>query len=554
MQTFRTFALTGMILTIVFAIIAAIRIYRLKRSIHLHGCVSFVRNHYRMFLVLLFMAFLATRLFRIDQIPAGIHIDELSSVVDAKSIMDHGSDRFGVRYPVYLQNFGGGQNVLFCYVQVLLFHFLPFTIKAFRIQAVLWGALCFLATFGICYELTEDKAWALAGPFLVTTLPVYIMSERWGLESYLLLPFCTFTMYYVIRAVKYGKMRDWFLAGLIMGVSLYTYAISYIVWPIFLILAGAYLLYIKRINIKQIIIAVVPLIILATPLILFQLVNLGLIPEFSTVISDYRRLPERRETEIGVSNILWNLVHYYPKMFFEQDSMAYNSFREFGPIYWFLVPFIAVGLVVCIIDLIVSLRKKEFLASAPVVFFWLSATICMLVIKAPNINKVNELFLPFVVFIVIATFRLFNKDMLFEGWLALFNCISFVVFIYFYFFIQSTDYGPNELFTSSSPARAIRICSQNYLKDDDTHIYALLEDETIEPYMQVYFFAGEAGEVYSDDVPTYGRVSAYFPEEFDINENAVYIIGDNWPHITSYLVSVGFCQDQSLPGYSILYR
>ena len=553
MQTFRLFALSGMIITIIFAVVSVIRVYKLGKCRPFQTCVDFVRNHYMIFLMLMFAVFVFTRMFKLELFPSGIHIDELSSVVDAKSIMDHGADRFGVRYPVYLQNFGGGQNVLFCYVQALLFHFLPFTIGAFRFQAVMWGALCFFATFGICYEVTEDKAFALAGPFLVTTLPLYIMSERWGLESYLLLPFCTFTMYFGIRAVKYGKSRDWVLTGVIMGVSLYTYAISYIVWPIFLLLAGVYLIYLRKIGIKEILLAGIPLAILALPLILFQMVNLGIIPEFSTAISDFRRLPERRETEIGLTHVFHNLK-YYPKMFFEQDDMSYNSSAEFGPVYWFLIPLIVAGLVICVIDLIRSIRKREISSAALITIFWIASTIGMLVIVAPNINKVNEVFLPFTVFIVIAIQRLFKKDMIFGGWMIVFNCVSFVLFLYFYFFIRNTVYGIDDLFTSSSPARAIRICENYYLKDDDTHIYALIADEAVEPYMQVYFFAGEEGEVYSDDQPTYGRVSAYFPENFDINENAVYIIGDNWPHITSYLISVGFSQDQSLPGYSILYR
>lgn len=554
MQAFRLFALAGIIITILFGIISVIRVYKLKKSIPLSKFVDFIRGHYLILLILMFAVFLVTRLFRLELFPSGIHIDELSSVVDAKSIMDHGTDRFGIRYPVYLQNFGGGQNVLFCYVQSLLFRFLPFTIKSFRIQAVMWGALCFFAMFGICYEVTEDKAFSLVGPFLVTTLPVYLMSERWGLESYLLLPFCTYTLYFGIRAVKYGKLRDWFFTGLIMGVSLYTYAISYIVWPVFLILVGAYLIYTGRIGIKEIIIAGVPLVALATPLILFQLVNLGIIPEFSTFISDFRRLPERRETEIAFSHMLYNLKHYSFKMFFGQDDMSYNSSAEFGPVYWFLIPLIAVGMVYSIIDLVRSVRKRKASLTALIAIFWIASTFGMLIIKAPNINKVNELFLPYVLFIVIAVFRLFKEDMLFGGWLIAFNCVSFVLFLYFYFFIRNTVYGTDTLFTSSSPARAIRICEKYYLKDEDTHIYALIEDEAMEPYMQVYFFAGERGEVYSDDQPTYGRVSAYFPEEFDINENAVYIVGDNWPHITGYLISVGFSQDQSLPGYSILYR
>ena len=94
----------------------------------------------------------------------------------------------------------------------------------------------------------------------------------------------------------------------------------------------------------------------------------------------------------------------------------------------------------------------------------------------------------------------------------------------------------------------------NYMKDDNTHIYVQFENEAIEPCQQAFYFAGVPGDVYSDDISTYGRVTAKLPEEIDVSENAVYIIGDQWPHITSYLISQGFIADQTLPGSSILFK
>lgn len=551
---FRLFALIGMIVTLILAVISAIRIRKSDKAEETGGLIGFFEKYWLPVLLVFFAAFLFTRIFKIESFPTGIHVDELSMAVDAKSLRDHGTDRYGVHLPPYLQNFGGGQNALASYVEALLLCILPPSIFAFRIQAVLWGALCFFALFGICYELTASRAFSLIAPFMVLTLPVCFMSERWGLESYMLLPFCTYTMYFIVRALKYNKDRDWFLAGLIMGVSLYTYAIAYVVWPVFLVLAGAYLLYVRKLSLRHVLLAGIPLVILAIPLILFQLVNFGLIPEFSIGFSDYRQLPILRGEEVSLSFIPYNAARYLTRLFFKGDELPYNSFDEFGTVYWFLVPFIFAGLVICIKDTVTSIRKREFSASALFVIFWIAATFCMLIITAPNINKVNELFLPFIVFIVIAIHRLFRKDVLFCVWLLALTGVSFVVFMYFYFFMQNTVYERNEMFTSPSVYEAISKSEKYYLKDDKTHIYALLEYGTIEPEMQVYFFAGDKGEYFDKDKVTYGRVTAEFPEEFDINENAVYIVGNEWPHISSYLISVGFMQDQTVPGYSILYR
>ena len=543
-----------MIITLVLAAVSLVRVRKNGESVRGEGVVAFVEKYYLPILLCFFAAFLITRILKIESFPSGIHVDELSMAVDAKSLRDHGADRHGVRLPVYLQNYGGGQNVLASYVEALLLFVLPPSVFSFRIQAVIWGALCFFAMFGICRELTMSKAWSLIGPFMVVTLPVFFMSQRWGLESYMLLPFCSYTMYFGIKAVKYEKDTDWFLTGLIMGISLYTYAISYVVWPVFLGLTTIYLLYLNKLTLKHVLLAGIPLTLLATPLILFQLVNFGIIPEFSTIISDFYRLPIQRGEEVSLSFIPYNAVRYFNKLFFKGDDLPYNSFDEFGTVYWFLVPFIFVGLVICIKDMIGSIRKRELSLSTLFVLFWFASTFCMLIVKAPNINKVNELFLPFTVFIVVTVHRLFSKDVLYCMWLFGLTGVSFIVFMYFYFFMQNSVYGQHLLFTSSSPYEAIHKSEKYYLRDEDTHIYAMFEYGTEEPNMQVYFFAGNKGEVFEKDKTTYGRVTVGFPEEFDINENAVYIIGSEWPHISSYLISVGFEQDQTVPGYSILYR
>ena len=50
-----------------------------------------------------------------------------------------------------------------------------------------------------------------------------------------------------------------------------------------------------------------PLVVLAFPLILFQLVNFGILEPFTLGISDYLPLPEAREKELGLANIIPNL-------------------------------------------------------------------------------------------------------------------------------------------------------------------------------------------------------------------------------------------------------
>lgn len=552
---YTAFALTGLVITL---IISAITLYRNKKGNYspirfFNVLGSFIDKYHIVFLLLILLVFLVSRLLKLGTYPNGFHIDELSMAGDAKSILCHGTDRFGIKFPPYFQNYGGGQNALYTYIQAFLLSFLPCTISAFRLQAVFWGVVCLFMTFGICYETIESKGYALMGPVLVTTLPVYIMSERWALESYLLLPFSTIVMYLAIRAIKYEKSSDYFLTGLFMGVSLYTYAPSYIIWPVFLVLTAVYLLYIRHITLKQVLLLAIPLVVLAFPLILFQLVNFGILKPFTLGISDYLPLPEAREKELGLANIIPNLG-YIKDLFLGGEELTYNVMPEFGTIYMFLLPFVLIGFIMCIIDTIKAFKMRHVSPQPLLIFFWFASMVFLLLVKGPNINRVNQIFMPFTIFIVIAIYRLFNKNAITLTWLALWTGVSFVFFMYFYFFVQNDVYGLHTLFTSASPGKAIIRSEAQYLKDENTHIYVQYEDIAMAANLQTYYFAGTRDDVFDIDNPTYGNVTAKLPEEIDVNENAVYIIGNQWPHIISYLISEGFAADQTLPGYSILYR
>ncbi len=555
MSIYTVFALTGLIVTLIVLGLSVLRKRQGKDTTigFLSKTGTFIEKYHLVFLFLIFAVFVISRVLKLDSFPNGLHVDELAVAVDTKSILLNGTDRWGMRYPAYFYDYGNGQNALYVYVEAFLLTFLPSTIFTLRIQAVIWGALCFFAMYGICFEITENKGFALAGPVLVTILPMYVMSERWALEAYLFLPTAVITMYFLIRSVKHGKIADCILTGVFMGTSLYTYAVSYMVWPIFLALTGVYLIYLKKIRFKQLVAFGIPLAVLGLPLVLYQLVNFRIVEPFYFLVSDYVPLPYSRGSEMSISNIFGNL-RYFKELFLGGDELTYNAFPEFGTIYMFLLPLMIIGFIICIRDTVVSFKEKKFSVSAPLLFFWFGGTVFMLVVKGPNVNRVNELFLPFLLFIFIAIYRLLADDHAALSWLTVWAGASFVFFMYFYFFVQNSVYGYHPIHTDATPAKALMRTEKSYLKDADTHIYIQFEDHSDQQHEQVFYFAGKPGDVFDIDGGSYGNVTAGLPEEFDLNENAVYIIGNDWAHIISYLISEGFAVDQTFPGYSILYR
>ena len=265
-------------------------------------------------------------------------------------------------------------------------------------------------------------------------------------------------------------------------------------------------------------------------------------------MSDYIPLPYDREEDFGLM-----YMGFLKELFLGGEPLTYNSFKEFGTIYLFLLPFVFIGLVISIIETVRSFREKQFTIHALILFFWFGATLCMVIVKNPNVNRVNEIFMPFLLFIVIAIHRLLNRNVLALSWMSLWTAISFIFFMYFYFALQNQVYGYHLLFTCPSPGKAIERSEKYYLKDEKTHIYMQYADIDTS-VLQTYIYAAGPDDVFSEDTYTYGNVTARLPEELDVNENAVYIIHNNWPHIISYLISEGFAADQTLPEYSILYR
>ena len=132
----------------------------------------------------------------------------------------------------------------------------------------------------VCYLLVKEfksKKMALLFMLMVTISPWHIMKSRWALDCNLFSPMQLISVYALIKAIKAEdkKTLKYVIAGLLFGVTLYSYAISYIAIPIFLLIMLSYSIKKKLVKTKEIIVFTIPLIIFAIPLILVQMVQKG---------------------------------------------------------------------------------------------------------------------------------------------------------------------------------------------------------------------------------------------------------------------------------------
>ena len=228
---------------------------------------------YYIILIIIFLVGIISRAIKFGELPKGLNVDEAGILYDAYCIADYGTDRFNNAYPVYMINFGGGQSALYTYIAAILFKIFGISLTVVKIPALVFSILFMIFGFLITKDF-KNKKLAILVEFLIVIAPWHFMQSRWALDCNLMSSMLLMSIYTLIKAKS--KIL-YFISGVLFGISLYTYALSYIVIPIILLLLLGYMLYIKKIKLFDIIVFGIPLAIIATPLILYILVNIGVI-------------------------------------------------------------------------------------------------------------------------------------------------------------------------------------------------------------------------------------------------------------------------------------
>lgn len=350
--------------------------------------------------VILFVMCVFVHLYKISEIPFGINIDEMGMGYDAWCLSNYGVDRYLNSYPVYLTNFGGGQSALYAYLCAFVLKF--FDISAFSIR--LPGILLFLIGVIFQYRLARfcGDNHSLRGfltLFFMAILPVYIMLFRIGMDCNLMLAMTSIFFYYFIQATEEGKYKDFLASGVVAGLLLYTYAISYVVLILFLLVMIPYLFYTKKWSVTKMICFGMPLAVLAFPLILVQAINIFDMEELQIGCFTITKLILYRSGEIAFGNFSLQSVISCLKSIFLFDWLPYNSVAEFGTIYYFSIPFIMLGMIKMLRSIVRGIRKRTWkMESVFVVWFVLLLLLgcCM----EANVNRLNGIYVSVLVFLI----------------------------------------------------------------------------------------------------------------------------------------------------------
>lgn len=486
--------------------------------------ITFFNKYYKILIGLLFVLTFFTSFFKIGEVPYGMHVDEAGMAYDALSISRYGVDRYLNKFPVYLINYGGGQSAMYAYLVALLFKIFGYSISIIRMPVVIFRLLIFVCGLSIIKK-EHSKIKTLVFLFLLAIVPYFIMQSRWGLDCNLLVGFLTLSLCFFVQAITKNNNILLFVSGIFFGLTLYTYALSYIIVPILLFSLCIYLLYIKKLNIKKLIILGIPVFILALPLMLMILINNGFINEIKRFIT-IPLLKNYRGAEVSLTNVFKNLYIIFSIFSFDKDRvLIYNSIPYFGTIYYFTIPFFIIGFIKCLINFWSSIKKKEFNISVMFVFWFFSVLICQLIIDGPNINKANAIFVPIIYFAATGITAITQKNKPLILPILLILVLNFGLFFNYYFYHYNDETKWQHLFATNY-LDALKY-SRNLQKDTIYIQPDLTSQEYI--YTLLYNFVSPYNYTENDIETTYNnnKITYKFELPEEINSNSVYIIGNN---------------------------
>lgn len=471
--------------------------------------------------LILFSLFL--HIYKLGSVPRGIYVDEMGMGYDAWCIGTYGVDRYLKSLPFYLTNFGGGQSILYCYLDIIFVKLWGINAVTLRIPAVIFSMITCICGYRIIVKQWNRKVGILYLA-LFCLVPYFTMSGRIGLDCNLMLGMSVLFLDFLQQAVLTGK-NGWYLAaGFAAGITFYTYALTYLILPVFLVLLCVYLFYIRKINLQQVIRMMLPAVVLALPLLVVQIINIFDLPELKIGCFTFTKLIQYRGNELNISCIKDNLRALYDSLF-AVDITEFDNFAKYSNLYIVSIPFLIIGGVESVLECIDSIRNKCFDMAIPVVAFAGLEVLLSCFITGVTTYRVNALFFPLLYFLVIGIKSIWNAGQRWSkpllGIAAAVYLCSFAGFAYYYFEQYPAEVYPQRLF-GDDMSQAVHYLQEQPDKIQDRVTYIGGVNEAY-----IYYLGSMYQSPYEYNMEAHGNIGNekfqfYYPDE--LTEDANYIV------------------------------
>lgn len=346
----------------------------------------------------LFIAILAVgifaRVWEFGVIPPGLNTDEASIGIEAYNLYHYGLDRNGVSWPVHLISWGSGQNALYAYAVVPFIAIWGLSAVTIRLPMLLSGILSLPLIYYVGRRLINQKL-GLISMFLLAISPWHIILSRWGLESNIL-PFI-FLLGFVCL-LKSMESRKWFIVACVFfALCLYAYGPAYLGVPVFLACAIPILIYYKQNSLKNIFFGLAAFSLVATPIILFIIVNTFRLDSIQIGPLTAPRLPAQARYELLAalfsSNPLavlgTNATGMLNLLMTQSDGLIWNGLDPYGFLYTVTFPLAVIGA-----GFLIPTRKTANKVEKLLLLAWMIASLIIGVMQPTNLNRINLIFIP----------------------------------------------------------------------------------------------------------------------------------------------------------------
>lgn len=334
-------------------------------------------------------------------VPGGNNQDECMAGYEAWNILMTGHDSWGHYMPMYLVSLGSGMNALNSYLMIPFIALFGLKIWVIRLPQLIVACLSLPVLYKLVKLLFNERA-AFFALLVFVTAPWHIMLSRWGVESNLAPGFILFGLYFGCKAYTDDNNQKYLIiSSVCYGLTLYTYALTWVLLP--MVLAGQfiYLFLKKRIRFNVYLVGFVLILgCAAIPCILFILVNKEIIEPIYTHVLSVPKMLVMRSGEFANSfdSIKENFLNFYSIVISQSDGSFINSdIYNYGMFYKFALPVWMVGFISLISGMVIKIRnREEFLGEFTVALYTIASFILCILVKV-NIVRSNYMWIPVVI-------------------------------------------------------------------------------------------------------------------------------------------------------------
>lgn len=387
----------------------------------------------KIFLVALIILAAFMRFYKIDEIPHGLYIDEVSIGYNSYTILTKGVDEYGVPYPLFFRAFGEYKLPVTIYLtsaSIAAFGKNDFAVK---FPSSFFGVLTVLLTYLVIKKLFKTESVALISAFLLAITPWHIQFSRGDFEGNIAL------FLYLLGGFLYliflGKQKKLFLifSFLAFVLTIYTYNAYRLIAPV-TILVCSVIIYKSFPKIRRFLfLSLIGVFVLLLPMISFSLTPNGSQRFSSTsAFSDYSNLPIAKKILVYPTVYSVNYLSYFSPdfLFVAGDGSSRHTVYGMGNFFRFEFIFFIVGLY------FLFQKRKQFFSQAIFFVFFLAPAAGALTNPSPHSLRSLLLVFPITVITAYGLVRLWQKKKVGKAIIVcvgLFAIYEFCLYLHLYY-------------------------------------------------------------------------------------------------------------------------